>query len=46
MNDGGGGQDCPDGRQMLDRIMASDLRYLMAVSYVAVSYTQLTLPTK
>ncbi|MFD2816446.1 hypothetical protein ACFSYD_21865 [Paracoccus aerius] len=42
MNDGGGGQDCPDGRQMLDRIMASDLRYLMAVSYVVLANNQIT----
>lgn len=42
MNDGGCGQDCPDGRQMLDRIMASDLRYLMAVSYVVLANNQIT----
>lgn len=42
MDQGSDTGECPDGRQMLDRIMGSDLRYLMAVSHVVLTNNQIT----
>lgn len=42
MDDTQGCGECPDAGQMLDRIMRSDLRYLMAVSHVVLANNQIT----
>ncbi|WP_237168346.1 MarR family winged helix-turn-helix transcriptional regulator [Paracoccus shandongensis] len=42
MDDRQAAGECPDAGQMLDRIMDSDLRYLMAVSHVVLANNQIT----